>query len=77
MKKAKEDAEREIGEYRQQRESQFEEYKAQHSTGGTSSSAALRTQTDAAVTALEAEAGRNRKAVVDMLVKYVTTVSAN
>merc|ERR1711907_407842 len=77
MKKAKEDAEREIAEYRKQREEQFEAYKAEHSTGGTSSSAALRTQTDAAVSALEAEAAKNRKNVVDLLVKYVTTVQAN
>merc|ERR1711965_609441 len=73
MKQAKDDAESEIADYRSKREAEFEAYKNQHSSGGSSSSEKLRVQTDAAVKGLEAEAGKNRAKVVDLLVKYVTS----
>merc|ERR1711998_462865 len=76
MKQAKEDANRDIEEYRLTREREFQAYKDQHSTGGSQSSEALATQTQAAVGDLEREANSNRAKVVEMLVNYVTTVKA-
>merc|ERR1712070_691243 len=76
MKKAKEDAQREIAEYKSAREAEFNAYKAQHSSGGSASSEALASQTQAAISDLEREAGKNRAQVVDMLVGFVTTVKA-
>merc|ERR1711988_2080333 len=76
MKKAKEDAQREIAEYKSSREADFNAYKAQHSSGGSASSEALASQTQAAIADLEREANKNRAQVVDMLVGFVTTVRA-
>merc|ERR1711934_1052532 len=76
MKKAKEDAQQEIADYKAKREQEFQTYKLEHSTGGSESSSALAKQTEDAIADLQAEAARNRSKVVDLLVKYVTTVSA-
>merc|ERR1711907_646294 len=76
MKKAKEDANREIEAYRAQKEKEFLAYKQQHSTGGSESSESLRRQTDEAKTQLSSEASANRSKVVDLLVQFVTTVKA-
>lgn len=76
MKQAKEDAARAIEEYRSEREAEFQAYKEKHTTGGSASSDALATQTQAAIADLEAEAQKNRNEVVGLLVQYVTTVKA-
>merc|ERR1712046_512939 len=76
MKKAKEDANKEIEAFRASKESEFQAYKQKHSTGGSASSESLKKQTDEAKMELEREAAANRSKVVDLLVQYVTTVKA-
>merc|ERR1712199_96992 len=65
MKAAKEDAAREIEEFKTKREAEFQANKAAHSTGGSESSA-LAEQTKRAVADLENEANKNRAKVVEM-----------
>merc|ERR1711907_501083 len=74
MRAAKSDAEKEIADYKAQREAEFQAYKNKHSTGGSESSEQLAAQTTAAVADLEREAAKNKQKVVDMLVGYVTNV---
>merc|ERR1712196_207741 len=75
MKRAKDDAQKEIAEYKAKREAEFKAYESKHSSGGSSSSEKLAQHPKEAIADLQKEAESNRGKVVDLLVKYVTTVN--
>ncbi|CAL0316963.1 unnamed protein product [Lupinus luteus] len=74
LKQAKEEAEKEIAEYRAQLEREFQK-KVSDSTGDSGANVKrLEQETDTKIAQLKIEAERISSDVVSMLLKYVTTV---
>lgn len=74
LKQAKEEAEREIAQYRAQTEHEFQKKLAESSGDSGANVKRLEEETDAKIGHLKSEAARISPDVVQMLLKQVTTV---
>ncbi|XVE99321.1 hypothetical protein REPUB_Repub03eG0188300 [Reevesia pubescens] len=74
LKQAKEEAEKEIAEYRTQVEYEFQKKVAESSGDSGANVKRLEVETDAKINHLKNEAARISHDVVQMLLKHVTTV---
>ncbi|XP_004493970.1 V-type proton ATPase subunit G1-like [Cicer arietinum] len=74
LKQAKEEAEKEIAEHRTHLDSQFQKKVSASSGDSGANVKRLEQETDIKIHQLKTEAGRISGDVVDMLLKYVTTV---
>ncbi|GKV05647.1 hypothetical protein SLEP1_g17634 [Rubroshorea leprosula] len=74
LKEAKEDAEKEIAEYRSQMEARFQGRLAESSGDSGANVKRLEKETEAKIQHLKTEAARISDDVVQMLLKHVTTV---
>ncbi|KAL2526426.1 V-type proton ATPase subunit G1 [Abeliophyllum distichum] len=74
LKQAKEEAEKEIAEFRAQMEAEFQRKVAESSGDSGANVKRLEQETDAKIQHLKAEASRISQDVVQMLLRHVTTV---
>ncbi|XP_042518137.1 V-type proton ATPase subunit G 1 [Macadamia integrifolia] len=74
LKQAKEEAEKEIAEFRAQMEREFQRKVAESSGDSGANVKRLEVETEAKISHLKSEAARISPDVVHMLLKYVTTV---
>ncbi|MCO5613524.1 hypothetical protein L7F22_067801 [Adiantum nelumboides] len=74
LKQAKEEAEREVAEYRAQREAEFRKKLSESSGDSGSTIKRLEAETNEKIEQLNQEASKVSPEVVELLIKYVTTV---
>ncbi|KAK3033712.1 hypothetical protein RJ639_034487 [Escallonia herrerae] len=74
LRQAKEDADKEVTEYRGQMEREFQKKLAESSGDSGANVKRLEQETEAKINHLKTEAGRTNKNVAHMLLKQVTTV---
>ena len=74
LKQAKAEAEAEIAAYKQSREAQFQIFSKERMGDTGTHSKELAKQTEAELAGIVGEVQRNKKTVIDMLLKSVTTV---
>ncbi|KAK2972134.1 hypothetical protein RJ640_007195 [Escallonia rubra] len=74
LRQAKEDADKEVTEYRGQLEREFQKKLAESSGDSGANVKRLEQETEAKINHLKTEAGRTNKNVAHMLLKQVTTV---
>ena len=72
---AKKEAEAEIAAYKQSREAQFQNFSKERMGDTGTHSKELAKQTEAELAGIVGEVQRNKKTVIDMLLKSVTTVA--
>lgn len=76
LRQAKAEAEREIAAYKAEREGAYQKKLAETTSGAAATSERLHKETELAIKQVQADVTASKKAVVDMLVKYATTVTA-
>jgi len=74
VKQARDEADQEIHDYRQQREAQYQSYAKQHTGDKDEYTRKLKDETDEEITIIHKQAEENGKAVVDLLLKFITDV---
>ncbi|GBF97687.1 transmembrane ATPase [Raphidocelis subcapitata] len=74
LRQAKAEAEREIAAYKAEREGAYQKKLAETTSGAAATSDRLHKETELAIKQVQADVTASKKAVVDMLVKYATTV---
>jgi len=76
IKKAQDDAEREINEYKAQRQAEFEGYERTHLAGTQGYQTQLAIQTDEQIKTLDAQLKKSGSQVVDLLLKLLQEVDS-
>jgi len=75
LKQAKAEAESEIGSYKASREAQFQIFSKERMGDSAGHSSTLSKSTEAELGTIASDVSKNKKAVIDMLLKSVTTVA--
>jgi len=76
LRQAKAEAEAEIAQYKATRESQFQTFSKERLGDSAGVSSTLAKSTEAELATISADHSNNKKAVIDMLLNAVTSVSA-
>jgi V-type H+-transporting ATPase subunit G len=74
LRQAKAEAEREIGAYKAEREAAYQRKLSEATSGAAAAADRMRAETEAAIAQVQKDVSAAKKGVVDMLVKYATTV---
>eukprot|EP00775_Hariotina_reticulata_P009598 gene9598-9761_t len=74
LRQAKADAEREIAQYRAEREGAYQKKLSESSTGAASTLERMSKETEANIAQVHADVAAKKSQVVDLIVKYVTAV---
>ena len=75
LKKAKQEAESEIKQYKESREAQFQIFSKERLGDSAGVSTSLAKTTEAELATISSDVSKNKQKVIDMLLKSVTTVT--